>query len=128
MPGSSGSPSCRAARLLPLSLLLCGCSIHEYEQRVPAGEDAFECSIQALVDLGYDVSRNDPDAGIIRAAKSLRGMQDFLLVSFSSSNGVVELHVGAGSGDSEFIDHIGPTRWVKADADSVIARCGSSAA
>lgn len=124
MPGSSGNPCCRAARLLPLSLLLCGCSMHEYEQHVPAGEDAFECSKQALIDLG---SRNDPDAGIIRAAKSFRWLQDFVLVSLKSSNGVLELHVGAGSGSMDD-DYDAPTHWVKADADSVIARCGSHAA
>jgi len=134
MPGSSGSRCCRVVRFLSLSLLW-ACSLYQYRRYARAAENAFECSKQTLLDLRYKITRYDPDAGIVRAAKSLGGIQDFLLISLKSSGGVLELQVGAGSGshmnrgDVDDPDIVGyymaPTGGVKADADSIIARCGA---
>jgi hypothetical protein len=135
MPGSSGSRSCRAARFLPLSLLW-ACSLSQYRQYAPAAENAFECSKQTLLDLGYKITSDDPHAGIVRATKSLGSIQDFLIISLKSSGGVLQLHVGAGSGshirtgnvdDPDIGGHyLAPTGGVRVDADSIIARCSAA--
>lgn len=135
MPGSPGSRCCRAARVLPLSLLW-ACSLYQYRQHAPAAENAFECSKQTVRELGYKITREDPDEGSVRVARNFGNLQDFLLISLRSSGGVLQLHVGAGSGshihtgDIDNPDirgaYMGPTGGVKADADSVIARCGAA--
>jgi hypothetical protein len=112
------------------------CSLYQYQQHAPAPENAFTCAKQFLLDHGYEITHNDPDAGIVRAAKKLRDTQGLLEASLKPSGGVLQLHVGAGSGRYEYAGDIhnptyvgtygNRTRWVMTDADSLIARCSAA--
>ena len=120
---------------------MAGCSLAQYNVRAPAIEGAFECAKQVLEDLGYQIYKVDETDWSLRASTGsgtggghyVQENHDLIFVSLRASGGVLMLEVGAGSGytDQGYYNlqmthgagYRRPSEQVRADADTVLARC-----